>query len=102
MSFRSCSPPSDRDDLDRLDHVAHVAGGLPQCFHRLALARAIPRAHAQVVGGAIGHEAERELAERITPELRTELRFAPRLTAVGGVRDLADALPAVERDAAHG
>src|SRR5437764_11866656 len=94
--FMSC-----RRDFHRLHHVAHVACRLPQRFHRLALARSVPRAHAQVVHAGRRHEAEGELAERVATEVGAEGCAAPALAAVAGIRDLADALPAVERDAPH-
>src|SRR6185369_5345534 len=68
---------------------------------RLACAAAAPGAGLDVVGAAAdGGEAERELAERIAAELGTEHRLQPRRATVERDADLADALAAVERDAA--
>src|SRR5437667_11874847 len=85
--------PSCGSDLDRLDHVAHVARGLPQRLHRLALAGSVPRPHPQVVRAASRREAEAELAERVAAGVVAELGAAPALTAIDRIRDFAHALP---------
>src|ERR1035441_3457590 len=74
---------SDRGDFDGLDHVAHVAGRLPDRRGRLADAVAAPGAAAHVVdAGPVRREGERELAERIAAQVLAERRAAPGLTAV--------------------
>src|SRR5664280_617138 len=93
---------SDRSDLDRLDHVAHVAGRLPDRRRRLADAGACPGAGADVVGaGAIRRQREGEFAERVAPQVFAEEGVLPGFAAVGRDTDLADALAAVEGDAAN-
>src|SRR5690349_23525382 len=90
-----------RRHRNALDPVAHVARRLPQRFHRLTLPRTVPRAHADVVSARGRREREREFAERIAAEILAQFRLAPALSAVGRAGDFADALPAVERDAAY-
>src|SRR3954451_2944663 len=95
-SGRVCiAGPSGGSDLDRLDDVAHVARGLPQRLHGLALARAVPGAHAQVVHAGGRHQAERELAERVAPQVLAQRRFAPGLVAIGGAGELPEGRPPV-------
>src|SRR5262249_51226299 len=83
-------------DLDRLNDVAHVACRIPERLHRLALPRAIPRAHAQVVCAARRREAERELAERIASQVLPQPGRTPALSAIGRECDLAHSLAAIE------
>src|SRR5213592_1692733 len=89
-----------RVDVDRLDHIAHVARRLPQRLHRLGFADPVKGAHPQVQPAFSGRlERHRPFPERIAPQVFAQLRLAPCLPAIFRARNFLDALARVKRDA---
>src|SRR6266705_3242925 len=91
----------DRGDAHGFDAVAQVAGRIPQGRRGLALAGAVDRAHPQLVRAFVRREGGAPAAERVAAEVLAQLRRLPVLAAVGGEGHFADAVAAVEGDAAH-
>src|SRR5205085_6233172 len=95
---RACMLP--RLHLDRFDHVAQVAGRIPQRLVALRLADAVERTHHEAVPAWPGRRPRcAPLAERISAEILTGLRAPPADATVVGDLDLADPVAAVEGDA---
>src|SRR5207244_3991789 len=89
-----------RVNRDALDDVAQIAGRVPQGLVSLRLTDCVERPnHKRIVPRAGRRPSRVPLPERVTAEVRPELRAPPRDAAVVGDLDLAHAVAAVERDA---
>src|SRR5206468_3606215 len=86
--------------VDVLDHVAEVAGGIPERLAALRLADPVERAHHDARRPRLGRRpGGGPLAERVAAEIAAEVRAPPRGAAIRRNLHLLDAVAAVEGDA---
>src|SRR5262249_56919521 len=100
LARRRMPVTSGHHEGDLLDHVAQVAGGIPERLVALGLADPVERADHQP-GGASSRRfpGRRPLAKRISPVVGAEHGPAPRDTEVVGDLHLADPVATGEGDA---
>src|SRR2546425_9103 len=81
--------------IDMLDHVAEIAGGIPERFAALRLPDSIERAHHDACGAGPARRPRRApFAERVAAKIGGEIRASPQGAAVRGDLHLLDAVPA--------